>query len=238
LDSPLGYDVIYKETFEYIDEPVDEDSRQRIMSDNWGSPHSKIIKKILEENHKDGLADTKKLSAAVKYFKEAYSTDFFEIVRKVPGIEKCLGRLAANYTLGLNTAADRDILINTAMPALGIDKQLFPDEMIITAEDLPEGRYKPDPQGLLTLMERAGATACSTIFVGDDATDILCARGAGVEPVVTFTGNITQYDADQWVRDQFEVKYFISDITELEELAPQIFAQKCLGKTCLSGSAN
>ena len=69
------------------------------------------------------------------------------------------------------------------LEALGIG-DLFAD---VIGGDSPFGR-KPDPAGLLDLMKRAGATAGTTLMVGDSAIDHETARRASVRCCLTAYG--------------------------------------------------
>lgn len=64
------------------------------------------------------------------------------------------------------------------LEALGLEA-----DHVLSAEDV--GRPKPDPAGLLALMERAGVTASQTVLIGDRIErDGLAARRAGVPALI------------------------------------------------------
>ena len=54
------------------------------------------------------------------------------------------------------------------------------------SEDLPNP--KPDPSGLLTVIDRLGCRPCESVYVGDTATDAETARRANVTFVATLSG--------------------------------------------------
>ncbi|MDR3264976.1 MAG: HAD family hydrolase [Synergistaceae bacterium] len=52
--------------------------------------------------------------------------------------------------------------------------------------------FKPDPAMLYNLMDRFGAAAAETLYVGDSDIDIQTGLAAGVRPVGVATGNFTR----------------------------------------------
>jgi pyrophosphatase PpaX len=52
----------------------------------------------------------------------------------------------------------------------------------ITADDVSKG--KPDPEGILTTLNRLGIDAEEALFVGDSYNDMIAAKGAGVKSVL------------------------------------------------------
>lgn len=57
---------------------------------------------------------------------------------------------------------------------------------LLCGDTTPE--RKPNPAGLLKIMEMAGVTPEQTVMVGDDQPDILASRNAGVDCVTLFCG--------------------------------------------------
>lgn len=69
------------------------------------------------------------------------------------------------------------------LEALGVDRYFLD----IIAGDSPYPK-KPDPSSLRALMQRVGASAAQTLFIGDSPVDIEAGRAAGVETVVVLHG--------------------------------------------------
>jgi phosphoglycolate phosphatase len=67
------------------------------------------------------------------------------------------------------------------------------DEILGSGDSLPK---KPDPAPLLALTERLGVAPNDTLYVGDSATDVETARGAGV-PVMLVSYGYTLRAASQ-----------------------------------------
>jgi len=102
-----------------------------------------------------------------------------------------------------------DDLKSRARLAVLTNKPLVPSERILRGLGLREffddviggdsdfGR-KPNPDGLLALMDRAGASAAETLMVGDSVTDLRTARAAGTAACVARYGfGFAQMPADE-----------------------------------------
>lgn len=63
-------------------------------------------------------------------------------------------------------------------------------DTIIGREDVQEG--KPAPEGILLALQKLGATAGSTLYIGDALTDAEAARNAGVDFAAVTTGFVTE----------------------------------------------
>ena len=69
---------------------------------------------------------------------------------------------------------------------------LYPFEVIVGGEDVSE--HKPDPEGLLTAIERLGSVPSNCLYVGDSVTDAETAKRA-VVPFVAVLSGVTPKDA-------------------------------------------
>ena len=107
----------------------------------------------------------------------AYAKD----IRAFPGLlaaAKYLKSLGAH--LGIVTSRDR-----CGEEVLGAFAVVFPLElqpifdMAIGADDTERGKPAPDP--LLKYLERSGAKASETLYIGDTATDLMAAQAAGMD---------------------------------------------------------
>jgi phosphoglycolate phosphatase len=118
---------------------------------------------------------------------------------KVPRTPEALDRFLAHYDLRLTActrpypgipealdalrAAGCVLAVLTNKPQRATDRilaslDLEPKFSDVVGGDTPVGR-KPDPAGLLGIIERAGAARASTILVGDSRIDLATARKAG-----------------------------------------------------------
>jgi len=57
----------------------------------------------------------------------------------------------------------------------------FPDTFALVQGKLPDVPVKPDPAGLRSILQRLGAAAEETLFVGDSGVDIQTAHNAGLK---------------------------------------------------------
>lgn len=79
------------------------------------------------------------------------------------------------YSLGIVSSSARSLFTQLE---LGKRYLTMFDEVIL-ADDTE--RHKPDPDPLLAYLDRVGAQAAETLYVGDAPGDLACARAAGVD---------------------------------------------------------
>jgi N-acetyl-D-muramate 6-phosphate phosphatase len=90
----------------------------------------------------------------------------------------------------------------------------------VSGDTLPQ--RKPHPAPLLLACERAGVAPEQSIFVGDDARDIVAGRAAGMATIAAAYGYITAgdnpvlWEADQIAADTMELARMICDAMSLE----------------------
>ena len=98
-----------------------------------------------------------------------------ELIRGYDGIEEVLDALkAAGRRTGIVTSKSRD---TTAMAfrAVGLEARF---DVVVTASDTTE--HKPSPAPLQLCLQRLGATAAGSIYVGDSPYDIQAGSAAGM----------------------------------------------------------
>lgn len=111
--------------------------------------------------------------------------------RLFDGVESTLKQLhAIGMRIGLCSNKPDDLCRMLARN-FGIDRYF--DEILGSGDALPK---KPDPEPLLRVIERLGATPADTLYVGDSATDVTTARAAGV-PVMLVSYGYTLRAAGQ-----------------------------------------
>jgi phosphoglycolate phosphatase len=145
-----------------------------------------------------GLAET---PAALPRFLEIYDTRLLNHTQVYEGVADAvrLARQHARVSVLTNKPGKPSEKI---LEALGIG-DLFAD---VIGGDSPFGR-KPDPAGLLELMKRAGATADTTLMVGDSAIDHETARRASVRCCLTAYGyGYETFPADRLTGDEWIVR--------------------------------
>ena len=111
---------------------------------------------------------------ALERYLAIYETRLLHNTRPYPGIDDVLGAIGGRASLAVLTnkplAATRRILD-------GLNLARHFDEAAVLGGDGPFPR-KPDPAGLLSLVQRAGATPGTTVMVGDSVIDFRTARHA------------------------------------------------------------
>jgi len=115
---------------------------------------------------------------AFAYFLSYYRAHKLDFTQVYPGVMESLEALKT-----LPDGSERRMAVLTNKPVgparaicegLGISKYFF---SIYGGDSFPT--KKPDPLGLLTLMENAGAAPEETLMIGDSDVDVRTARNAG-----------------------------------------------------------
>lgn len=98
-----------------------------------------------------------------------------ELIRGYDGVAEMLeGLKAADRRLGIVTSKSRDTT-QMAFRAVGLAEHF---DVVVTASDTTE--HKPSPVPLLLCLERLGAAAGGSIYVGDSPYDIQAGAAAGM----------------------------------------------------------
>ena len=116
-------------------------------------------------------------------FLQAYHDRLLRFTRPYPGINALLDALSARGTLAVLTnkplGATRTILEGCCLSAH------FEDRVLGGDGPLPR---KPDPSGLVSLMDRTGTPPDRTLMIGDSVVDLRTARKAGTRACVARYG--------------------------------------------------
>lgn len=110
---------------------------------------------------------------SVERFLELYDERLLGHTRPYSGMQEALDALAPSSALAVLTNKPSGA---TARILDGLDLARYFDRVI--GGDTPLGR-KPDPAGLLRLVQDAGVTLDATVLVGDSSVDLKTARAAG-----------------------------------------------------------
>jgi phosphoglycolate phosphatase len=126
-----------------------------------------------------GLVETPR---ARERFLEIYDGRMLNFTRPYDGIIEAVlaARDRARVVVLTNKPTTPSLRV---LDALGL-RHLFVD---VVGGDNPLGR-KPDPAALQAMMRDAGATAATTLLIGDSAIDLETARRAGVQPCLAAFG--------------------------------------------------
>lgn len=149
----------------------------------------------------------------IEKFQELYlGTNFNGLIKKEKPLFKkdFLERLSAKYGMGIVTGRPKQEAIY-ALEKMGI-LHLF--QSIITLDDVPPGRGKPDPLGLELALKELGSN--HGIYIGDNPDDMQAARGAGLIPVGCLPPGFTAKDQEALKRAG--AKKILENIYDLEEI--------------------
>jgi pyrophosphatase PpaX len=128
-----------------------------------------------------------------------------ELVRRYAGIEEMLLALkASGRRLGIVTSKGREAT-EMAFRAIGLSDHF---DAVVTASDTVE--HKPSPVPLRLCLERLGATAVGSIYVGDSPFDIAAGAAAGMATAAVAWGVFSREallasNPGFWVRDPWEL---------------------------------
>ena len=116
-------------------------------------------------------------------FLHAYNERLLRFTRPYEGIPELLDTLSARGTLAVLTNKPLEAT-RTILEGCGLSAH-FEDRVLGGDGPLPR---KPDPSGLLSLMERAGTPPGRTLMIGDSFVDLRTARNAGTRACVARYG--------------------------------------------------
>ncbi len=174
-----------------------------------GNGAKALIYQAVPKNTPQDVAD-----AALSRWKEAYDLYPNDLTRPYPGIEDMLAELRRRgCKLGvLSNKFDRGVQFTM--------NKYLPDTVDVQhGEDIPNGFIrKPDPRGLLTVIEELGSTPARTVYVGDSPGDIHVARNAGCYAVGVTWG---YHDPSDFVAEGWEPDVLADDPEQILALAPE-----------------
>ncbi|MBQ4061963.1 MAG: HAD-IA family hydrolase [Christensenellaceae bacterium] len=100
-----------------------------------------------------------------------------------PNTEAMLKRLKdAGKKIGI-ISTKRRIQVERSLEFCGIEKYI---DMLVAIEDVPVA--KPDPTGILRVMNALGGTKETTVYTGDSTIDANAAKNAGLDFIAVTTG--------------------------------------------------
>jgi len=113
------------------------------------------------------------LQETLERFLSYYKRHLLDTTRAYPGVADALREWSGKYRMAVLT--NKPLAMTEAILAgLSLSHLFF---AVRGADSFPT--KKPDPQGLLRIIEEAGASPRETVMVGDAKNDILAGRAAG-----------------------------------------------------------
>jgi phosphoglycolate phosphatase len=152
---------------------------QDVISTYIGDGAARLVSRSLGEPDDPAFLDS-----ALTYFLDYYREHKLDHTYVYPGVFASLDSLRAEPAGTQRIGVLRAMAVLTNKPivpslaiceALGLSPYFF---RIYGGNSFPT--KKPDPEGLLALMQEKGVTAQETLMIGDSDVDILTARNAGV----------------------------------------------------------
>lgn len=118
-------------------------------------------------------ATTERVAEAVEFFLDYYRDHMLDHTVPYPGVREALESLQGRRMAVLTNKPVR--FSQAILAGLGLSRYFV---QVYGGNSF--ARKKPDPVGLVTLMDEAEAGPRSTMIVGDSDTDVLTGRNAGV----------------------------------------------------------
>lgn len=146
----------------------------------------------------------KEEAQCLTFLREYYKEHMREHTRPYDGVPEMLANL---QSMGIRTA----ILSNKFHTAVCELSQEYFDGKIDMAQGEQSGiPRKPDPAGLLRLMEKLSVTAQETVYLGDSPEDVFTAKRAGVDFIGVTWGyrslaQLQEAGAVRWIRHPEEL---------------------------------
>ena len=137
------------------------------------------IEKLMGRDQRDLIAeifsDNEDIKKASELFNKYYFKKFKNNIKLFPGIIEVLTILKKDYILALITGAPKD-KVKIVSEYLGIDKFY---SSVVTSDDVVE--YKPNPEGLLSILDRLNLDKEDILYIGDADEDIELSDKVGVK---------------------------------------------------------
>jgi phosphoglycolate phosphatase len=152
---------------------------QDVISTYIGDGAARLVSRSLGEPENPAFLDS-----ALTYFLDYYREHKLDHTYVYPGVFASLDSLRLEPAGTQRAGVLRAMAVLTNKPigpslaiceALGLSPYFF---RIYGGNSFPT--KKPDPEGLIALMQEAGVTSQETLMIGDSDVDILTARNAGV----------------------------------------------------------
>jgi phosphoglycolate phosphatase len=154
--------------------------------------------------------------AALDCFLKHYDLRLLATTKPYPGMVEALTALRDRYALAVLTNKP-GLPTMRLLEGLGLI-ELFRD---VIGGDTAYGR-KPDPAGLLALVDRASATPETTLLVGDSPVDLATARAAGTRICLARYGFGYRFEGNGFRGDELFVDSASALLPVIEGLAAQI----------------
>ena len=152
--------------------------------------------------------DASEADAMTSTYREYNHEHHDRLVRPYPGIREALEALRErDLTLAVVTSKTRRLAWR-GLRWCALDEYF---EVLVGVEDVTE--FKPHPAPVLTALERVGADAAETVFIGDSPHDVESGRAAGVRTAAVQWG---PFESESFGPNG--PHYWVSEPSEIPEL--------------------
>lgn len=155
----------------------------------------------------DGISFLKKLRIAIFIFNQF--NKYKEEAVLFEGIESIISKLHEKKLKLSILTNNKNTYAEDILKKFNLNKYF---ELIIGFNEV-EGKVKPNPEGLLKILEKWNLKASNVLFIGDMVTDIVASKAANIKIISVASGlalkeNLTKNNPD----------YLIENVKELKEL--------------------
>lgn len=154
----------------------------------------------------EGLSgDAAIVEAMLQTYREYNRTHHDTLLREFPGVREVVAALRG---LGVGLGVVTSKLGSSARRGLAICGMEEMFSVVVGSDDVD--RHKPDPAPVLLALERLGADAEGTIFIGDSPHDLAAGRAAGVSTGAALWGPIARallepHEPDFWLAEPDDI---------------------------------
>lgn len=142
---------------------------------NSGQRHADLDKAQISEARRTANVSEEFLRTAVARWMQAEPLSTLVDARR-EGLIECLHRFKSH---GISLGVVSDYPAALKLQSLGVEN-LF--DVVVSAQDVDVGEFKPSPRGLLAAVKRLGVAAREAVYVGDRTdVDAQAARHAGMD---------------------------------------------------------
>jgi phosphoglycolate phosphatase len=141
------------------------------VADFVGEGLQKLVERALQEIT-DRFPESAEVQKGILLFKQEYEEHLLDHTRLYPGIREALARLSGALFAVVSNKPEK--FCRQILDGLGVGPAF---RTILGGDSVPT--RKPDPGGLLTVMQSCGASPSESVMVGDSPVDIAAGKAAG-----------------------------------------------------------
>ena len=157
-----------------------------------------------------------RIDEVIELWRRAQDELHDKLIKPFPGTTEVLAELRRRgYPMGVVTSKERE-MAERDMALYGLDRLV---DVTVCSDDT--NNHKPHPEPVLAGMERLGARAAQTLYVGDSLHDMKAGREAGAKVAAALWGPFAKEPLQQYRPD-----YLLRSISDLLELCPPVHGEQ------------